>query len=89
MIKPRVIIYFHLTAKFELTNKYCAGVYYGEKFDNFSDAKERCSYEPGCKGVYDSSCDDINFMLCDVGRRLTDDDYNCLYEKTGNVFSQF
>ena len=57
---------------------------WGKHFDNLQQAKEKCSYNDQCIGLYDSMCDDFNIQECYVGSKIYDDEgYSCLHEKTG------
>lgn len=69
-----------------LTNQACQ-VFYGE-FNSLEEAKEDCSHDAKCSGVYDLFCDGSSelspFNLCVIRFPYEDDQYgSCIYDKTG------
>ena len=65
-------------------------------FRNLTSAKNECSRDSSCKGVYDQNCagDSAIFPdLCRVGYDYIDDKYKiwggCIYDKKGEMYSFF
>ena len=55
-----------------------------ESLDNLHQAKEKCSYNDQCMGLYDSLCDNSDLRECYVGSKVYEEPgYTCFYEKTG------
>ena len=66
----------------KIPKKRCTRTVGQERFYSFDKAKERCSNDEQCIGVY-TSFHSKDFTLCDANKEVHYSDYGCIYEKTG------
>ena len=67
---------------------HCNNHKYGS-FQNVQDAKDACSNDNSCKGVYDSGCDNgrggQRIYLCELGYEYKTSSSSCIYDKSGVI----
>ena len=70
----------------QLTLKHCNGVEYNSYSTQLA-AKQACSLDSNCAGVYDQGCDESadDVFLCPVGTTYETSGSSCILEK-GNIW---
>jgi hypothetical protein len=72
----------------KVSSKYCDKYDQSKKFDSVSAAKAACASSTSCSAVYDSSCDGVDYMLCEEEHTVTSSTQgSCLYQRSGTSLS--
>lgn len=68
-----------------MSKKHCNEHRYGS-FSSSQEAKQRCSEDRSCKGVYVKSCDQSDGVhLCYKGYSYDSSSYSCVYNKLSGI----
>jgi hypothetical protein len=72
----------------KVSSKFCDKYDQSKKFDSVSAAKAACASSTSCSAVYDSSCDGVDYMLCEEEHTVTSSTQgSCLYQRSGTSLS--
>ena len=69
----------------KLDQKHCWGDHYGS-FPTIQSAKDSCSNDTNCQGVYDQGCDSEadDIYLCRTSATYSDSSSSCIFQKNEN-----
>ena len=63
---------------------HCRDDFY-DYYKNLEEAKEACTKDSNCAAIYDDSCDNDDFLLCQLGYTEDVSPNSCLYKPVGTV----